>query len=221
MQADIEKEKSTNYTYLSLGELNDLQLVEAAQNGNELALERLLERYKGFICSKARTYFLIGADKDDLIQEGMIGLYKAVRDFCSDKETSFRTFAELCVTRQMITAIKTATRQKHTPLNLYVSLDKPVEARNNFKGQPVGTLMETIAGVDDPVETVIKCDELKRVRPGYGLVLSELEAQVLRLYLEGKSYREIAFDLERHVKSVDNALQRIKSKLKDQLVSPA
>lgn len=189
--------------------LSDDQLVVTAKSGDETALEYLLIKYKDFVRVKARSYFLIGADKEDLIQEGMIGLYKAVRDFRRDKQASFRAFAELCITRQMITAIKTATRQKHIPLNSYVSLSKPLYFEEEDR-----TLIDTLAsGVRDPLELVVAGEELKNIKASFGEVLSDLEAQVLKLYIEGKSYQEIAKELKRQVKSVDNALQRVKRKV--------
>ncbi|HAW60045.1 MAG TPA: RNA polymerase sporulation sigma factor SigH, partial [Actinobacteria bacterium] len=192
----------------------DEQLVAAIRDGNPAAdggLEFLLGKYKNFVRVKARSYFLIGADKEDLIQEGMIGLYKAIRDFRPDKQASFRAFAELCITRQMITAIKTATRQKHIPLNSYISLNKPVY----FEEESDRTLVDMLSGSEtsDPVELVITSEELRNIRSSFGEILSELEARVLRLYIEGKSYQEIAEELNRHVKSIDNALQRVKRKV--------
>jgi RNA polymerase sporulation-specific sigma factor len=154
---------------------------------------------------------LIGADWDDLVQEGMIGLYKAIRDYQEDKQSSFRAFAELCITRQIITAIKTATRQKHLPLNSYVSLNSPVY----FEDESDRMLMDLLSGAEiaDPVDLVISYEETKSMRVSIGEILSGLEAQVLKLYIEGKSYQEIANELNRHVKSVDNALQRVKRKI--------
>ncbi|MDI6689311.1 MAG: RNA polymerase sporulation sigma factor SigH [Actinomycetota bacterium] len=191
--------------------LDDYELVISAREGNDSALEFLLDKYKNFVRIKARSYFLIGADKEDLIQEGMIGLYKAIRDFRPDKQFSFRAFAELCITRQMITAIKTATRQKHIPLNSYISLNKPMY----YEDESDRTLVETLSGseVTDPVELVISGEELKSIRSSFGEILSGLEAEVLRLYIDGKSYQEIAEELDRHVKSIDNALQRVKRKV--------
>ena len=164
--------------------------------------------------AKARTYFLLGGDKEDLIQEGMIGMYKAIRDFRSDKLSSFRAFAELCITRQIITAIKTATRQKHIPLNSYVSLNKPIYDEDSDR-----TLLDVITGnkVTDPEELIISREEFSDIENKMGEILSTLEWQVLVYYLEGKSYQEIADDLGRHVKSIDNALQRVKRKLEKYL----
>jgi len=176
----------------------------------EVALEYLINKYKNFVRAKARSYFLIGADREDIIQEGMIGLYKAIRDFRVEKLTSFRAFAELCITRQIITAIKTATRQKHIPLNSYVSLNKPIYDEESDR-----TLLDILSGtkVSDPEELVISQEEFNAIEKKMGEFLSELEWQVLNYYLEGKSYQEIADELDRHVKSIDNALQRVKRKL--------
>ena len=192
-------------------DFTDFQLVTSAKEGDDTALEFLIDKYKNFVRIKARSYYLIGADREDLIQEGMIGLYKAVRDFRHEKQTSFRAFAELCITRQMITAIKTATRQKHVPLNSYVSLNKPMY----YEEESDRTLVDMLSGteVTDPVELVISGEEIKSMRSSFGEILSDLEAQVLKLYIDGKSYQEIAEDLERHVKSIDNALQRVKRKV--------
>lgn len=194
----------------SFEHLVDEQVVDMARNGNLAALEYLITKYKNFVRAKARSYFLIGADREDIIQEGMIGLYKAIRDFRSDKLTSFRAFAELCVTRQIITAIKTATRQKHIPLNSYISLNKPIYDEDSDR-----TLMDVLSGtkVSDPEELVISREEFGDIEQKMGEILSELEWQVLTAYLDGKSYQEIAASLNRHVKSIDNALQRVKRKL--------
>lgn len=196
-------------------DLTDTEILTVIQRGSDSAVEYLLEKYKNFVRIKARSYFLIGADREDLIQEGMIGLYKAIRDFRHDKQASFRAFAELCITRQMITAIKTATRQKHIPLNSYVSLNKPMY----YEEEGDRTLVDTLCGteVTDPVDLVISGEEIASMRSSFGEILSDLEAQVLRLYLDGKSYQEIAQALERHVKSIDNALQRVKRKVELQL----
>lgn len=188
----------------------DEEVVALARNGSIPALEFLIVKYKNFVRAKARSYFLIGADREDIIQEGMIGLYKAIRDFRSEKLSSFRAFAELCITRQIITAIKTATRQKHIPLNSYVSLNKPIYDEDSDR-----TLLDVISGtkVSDPEELVISREEFGDIEQRMGEILSELEWQVLMAYLDGKSYQEIADSLERHVKSIDNALQRVKRKL--------
>jgi RNA polymerase sporulation-specific sigma factor len=193
-------------------ELEDLQLVMKARNGSGEALDGLIRRYTGFVRLKASSYFLAGGDSDDLIQEGMIGLYKAVRDFRPDKETSFRSFAELCVTRQIITAIKTATRFKHAPLNTYVS----------FSHTPAGqesdgdcTLGDALPGpsVHDPSVCVISTEELQALVFTLGSGLSSLEADALRLYLEGNSYDDMAVELGCDTKTIDNALQRVKRKI--------
>ncbi len=189
---------------------SDEEIVMEAKGGDIIALEFLINKYKNFVKAKARSYFLIGADREDIIQEGMIGLYKAIRDFRDDKLSSFRAFAELCITRQIITAIKTATRQKHIPLNSYVSLNKPIYDEDSDR-----TLLDILSGtkITDPEELMINREEYKDIEFKMGEILSELEWKVLTLYLEGKSYQEIAVDLQRHVKSIDNALQRVKRKL--------
>jgi RNA polymerase sporulation-specific sigma factor len=188
----------------------DEEILKEAKAGDDQALEFLINKYKSFVRAKARTYFLIGADREDIIQEGMIGLYKAIRDFRGDKLSSFRAFAELCITRQIITAIKTATRQKHIPLNSYVSLNKPI-----FDEESDRTLMDVISEekIVDPEEMMINREEFAGIEVKMGEILSDLEWQVLSLYLQGRSYQEIAVDLNRQVKSIDNALQRVKRKL--------
>lgn len=189
--------------------MTDEEIVERAKDDME-AQEYLIKKYKNFVKSKARSYFLIGADKEDIIQEGMIGLYKAIRDYKQDKLSSFKAFAELCITRQIITAIKTATRQKHIPLNSYVSLNKPIYDEESDR-----TLMDVLSGVkvSDPEELIISREELSSIESKIGEILSSLEWEVLTSYLQGKSYQEIALELDRHVKSIDNALQRVKRKL--------
>lgn len=210
MGAGIAKETVENY------EIVDEVMVEIAKDGDLEALEYLIKKYKNFVRAKARSYFLIGADREDIVQEGMIGLYKAIRDFKPDKLSSFRAFAELCITRQIITAIKTATRQKHIPLNSYVSLNKPIYDEESDR-----TLLDVISGhkVTDPEELVICREELGHIEGKIGEILSDLEWKVLALYLEGRSYQEIACDLDRHVKSIDNALQRVKRNLEKYLES--
>lgn len=187
----------------------ELCLLAQGQDGGE-ALECLLNRYKNFVRSRARSYFLIGADHEDIVQEGMIGLYKAIRDFRPEKLASFRAFAELCVTRQIITAIKTATRQKHIPLNSYVSLNKPI-----FDEESDRTLLDVISEgrITNPEELLIGQEDLSTIESRIGKMLSPLEWEVLLAYLDGRSYQEIAVDLGRHVKSIDNALQRVKRKM--------
>ena len=180
------------------------------------ALDYLINKYRNFVRAKARSYFLIGADREDIIQEGMIGLYKAIRDFRNDKLSSFRAFAELCVTRQIITAIKTATRQKHIPLNSYVSLNKPIYDEDSER-----TLLDVLSGacIADPEELVISREEFIDIEAKMEEILSDLEWRVLMSYLDGKSYQEIASDLHRRVKSIDNALQRVKRKLEKSMES--
>jgi RNA polymerase sporulation-specific sigma factor len=195
----------------ALAELNDDELVARFQGGDNDSLDVLLQRYRRFTRAKARGYFLIGADSDDIEQEGMIGLFKAVRDFRSDRQASFRAFAELCITRQIITAIKTATRQKHQPLNSYLSLSGTRPGEENGSGT-VEEVLEA-KGLIDPIEFIISMEDLRSMRRMMSEMLSKLEVEVLRLYVEGKSYQEIAEVLGRHVKSIDNALQRIKRKL--------
>lgn len=192
----------------------DEELVELVKQGDLESLELLINKYKNFVRAKARSYFLIGADREDIIQEGMIGLYKSIRDYKEDKLSSFKAFAELCITRQIITAIKTATRQKHIPLNSYVSLDKPIYDEESDR-----TLLDVICGnrVTDPEELIINKEEFDDIELKMGEILSELEREVLMLYLDGRSYQEIAIDLDRHVKSIDNALQRVKRKLEKYL----
>jgi len=194
---------------------NDEELIEMVHQGNTDALDYLITKYRLLVRAKARSYFLIGADKEDIVQEGMIGLYKAIRDFKGDKLASFRAFAELCITRQIITAIKTATRQKHIPLNSYISLDKPI-----FDEESDRTLMDVLTGaiMDDPEELMIHREEFGYLEEKMSEILSELELQVLALYLDGQSYHEISAKLNRHVKSIDNALQRVKRKLERHLV---
>ncbi|MEW6771872.1 MAG: RNA polymerase sporulation sigma factor SigH [Bacillota bacterium] len=190
--------------------MQDEEVVECAREGDIEAQEYLINKYRNFVRAKARSYFLIGADREDIIQEGMIGLYKAIRDFRLDKLSSFRAFAELCITRQIITAIKTATRQKHIPLNSYVSLNKPIYDEDSDR-----TLLDVVSGarLADPEELIISREEFDHIEGKIGELLSALEWKVLISYLDGKSYQEIAEDLKRHVKSIDNALQRVKRKL--------
>ena len=197
--------------YCNFEALTDEEIVlDAKDNDNEEALVFLINKYHNFVRAKARSYFLIGAEREDIIQEGMIGLYKAIRDFRNDKLSSFRAFAELCVTRQIITAIKTATRQKHIPLNSYVSLNKPIYDEDSDR-----TLLDVLSGskISDPEELVISREEFIDIEEKMGEILSDLEWKVLMSYLDGKSYQEIAVELTRHVKSIDNALQRVKRKL--------
>ncbi|MBO5115258.1 MAG: RNA polymerase sporulation sigma factor SigH [Peptococcaceae bacterium] len=199
-----------------LEHLTDEEIVSLAKDGDTAALEFLIGKYKNFVRSKARTYFLIGADREDIIQEGMIGLYKAIRDYRYDKQASFHSFAEICVTRQIITAIKTATRQKHMPLNSYVSLNKPV-----YEEESERTLSDVITQgkAGNPEDLFIDQEDFLDIESTMQRILSPLEQDVVNLYLEGKSYVEIAQQLGRHVKSVDNALQRVKRKLEQYLES--
>jgi RNA polymerase sporulation-specific sigma factor len=193
-------------------ELDDLQLVMRARNGDEKALDALMRRYAGFVRLKASSYFLAGGDSEDLVQEGLIGLYKAVRDFRADKETSFRSFAELCVTRQIITAIKTATRFKHAPLNSYVSFSHTPAGQEGDGDCTLGDALPG-PGVDDPSVCVISTEELQSLVFTLGTGLSKLEADALKLYLEGESYEEMAEHLGCDTKTIDNALQRVKRKV--------
>src|SRR2546429_716403 len=193
-------------------ELEDLQLVMRARNGDGGALDTLIRRYNGFVRLKASSYFLAGGDSEDLVQEGLIGLYKAVRDFRADKETSFRSFAELCVTRQIITAIKTATRFKHAPLNTYVSFSQTPAGQDPDSDVTLGDALPG-SHVHDPSVAVISTDELKSLVFCLGSGLSPLESDALRLYLEGSSYEDMAESLDCDTKTIDNALQRVKRKI--------
>jgi len=193
-------------------ELADIQLVVRARNGDQAALDGLIRRYTGFVRLKASSYFLAGGDAEDLIQEGLIGLYKAVRDFRHDKETSFRSFAELCVTRQIITAIKTATRFKHSPLNTYVSFSNTPAGQDSDSDVTLGDALPGPT-VDDPSICVISTEELQSLVFSLGTGLSKLEADALKLYLEGSSYEEMAAELGCDTKTIDNALQRVKRKV--------
>lgn len=193
-----------------LNSLSDEELVSLYSQGNMDAQETILKRYKNFVRSKARTYFLVGGDNEDIVQEGMIGLYKAVRDFDSGRHSSFKTFADLCITRQIITAIKTATRNKHFPLNYYISLNKPVYENENER-----TLIDIISKetVCDPEEIIMLNERVDEITRQITSQLSAFEKNVLSLYLDGMSYSEISVTLGKHPKSIDNALQRIKKKL--------
>ncbi|RDW21812.1 RNA polymerase sporulation sigma factor SigH [Oceanobacillus arenosus] len=205
-QLDLDKQ--------DLKSLNDNEILHLIHHGNNHALDYLIHKYRNFVRAKARTYFLIGADKEDIIQEGMIGLYKAIRDFDADKLSSFKAFAELCITRQIITAIKTATRQKHIPLNSYVSLDKPIYDEDSER-----TLLDIIAESRsvDPQELLVNREKMSDIELQLSELLSELEREVLQLYVDGCTYQEISVELKRHVKSIDNALQRVKRKLEQLL----
>ncbi len=196
--------------HVELDKKSDEEIVLEAKQGSIYAQEYLINKYENFVKSKAKSYFLIGADKEDIYQEGMIGLYKAIRDFNPEKLTSFKAFAEICVTRQIITAIKTATRQKHIPLNTYVSLNKPI-----YEEESERTLLDVLAGfkITDPEALIVSQEEMIRIEGKIQENLSSLELKVLNSYLDGKSYQEIACDLDRQAKSIDNALQRVKRKL--------
>src|ERR671919_770725 len=193
-------------------ELEDLQLILKARNGDSTALDALIRRYTGFVRMKASSYFIAGGESEDLIQEGLIGLYKAVRDFRTDKETSFRSFAELCVTRQIITAIKTATRFKHAPLNTYVSFSHTPAGQESDSEVTLGDALPG-SHVHDPAVCVISTQELQSLVGCLGTTLSSLESNALRLYLEGSSYEDMAESLECDTKTIDNALQRVKRKI--------
>jgi RNA polymerase sporulation-specific sigma factor len=194
-----------------IDEQSDEQLISLYREGDGRAMDALLARYRNFARSKARSYFLVGADREDIVQEAMIGLYKAVRDFSAERETSFRAFADVCITRQIITAIKMATRQKHIPLNTYVSLSKPLATDE----EPDRALMDVLQTheVTDPAELLISSEELRSMKLAFAEILSDFEIEVLHLYVEGKSYQEISALLGRQLKAVDNALQRIKRKV--------
>lgn len=194
-------------------EAADEVLVERYRAGDQTALTELLRRYRGCARGKARRYFLVGGDREDVVQEGMIGLYKAIRDFSCESGASFSSFAELCVTRQVLTAIKTATRHKHAPLNTYVSFDRPTDA------DPQRTVGESWVVKDDadPLDLLVASDELARLRTAFDGVLSSLEVDVLQLYVDGRSYQEIADLLGRRVKPIDNAIQRIRRKLQQRV----
>jgi RNA polymerase sporulation-specific sigma factor len=202
----------TGDPYARFADMPDEDIVGlSTTENNVLAQEYLLHQYRNFVRGKARSYFLIGAEREDIIQEGMIGLYKAIRDFRQDKQTSFRSFAELCVTRQIITAIKTATRQKHIPLNSYVSLNKPIYEQDSDR-----TLLDVISSrtkVVNPEEMIIRREEFIEIKNKMNMILSDLEWEVFMNYLDGKSYQETARELHRHIKSIDNALQRVKRKV--------
>ena len=202
----------TGDPYAGFTGMSDEDIVKLANvENNVLAQEYLLHKYRNFVRGKAKSYFLIGAEREDIIQEGMIGLYKAIRDFRQDKQASFRSFAELCVTRQIITAIKTATRQKHIPLNSYVSLNKPIYEQDSDR-----TLLDVISSgtkVVNPEEMIIRREEFIEIKNKMNTILSDLEWEVFMNYLDGKSYQETARELHRHIKSIDNALQRVKRKV--------
>ncbi|MFW5972197.1 MAG: RNA polymerase sporulation sigma factor SigH [Bacillota bacterium] len=196
--------------YEDYPKMNDEELIELVQNGDRVAEETLIKRYKNFVLAKSRSYFLVGADREDIVQEGMIGLFKAIRDYKVERLASFRAFAELCITRQIITAIKAATRQKHQPLNSYISLNRPIYDEESDR-----TLLDILKGgkLTNPEELIISRETFDLIENQIKEMLSQLELDVLQEYLEGKSYQDIAGSLDKHVKSVDNALQRVKRKL--------
>ncbi|HDK27589.1 MAG TPA: RNA polymerase sporulation sigma factor SigH [Candidatus Atribacteria bacterium] len=202
--------KEDEKSFFNCRKCNDEELVYLANRGNLIAEEYLINKYKKLVKMKARSYFLIGADTEDIIQEGMIGLFKAVRNFQFKKISSFRSFAELCITRQIITAIKRATRQKHIPLNSYISLNRPIYNEDSDR-----TLLDIVdsLNINDPQDLFLNHEKLNNLKEKIKGVLSELERDVLESYLDAKSYKEIANELGKQVKSVDNALQRIKRKL--------
>ncbi|MGN0026475.1 MAG: RNA polymerase sporulation sigma factor SigH [Clostridium sp.] len=206
----MESARSEERLFVEFENKLDEEVVYEAKKGDCRAQEYLISKYENFVKAKAKSYFLIGADKEDIYQEGMIGLYKAIRDFKADKLTSFKAFAEICVTRQIITAIKTATRQKHIPLNTYISLNKPIYEEDSDR-----TLIDVLSElkITDPEELIIGKEQIKHIEGEMAKVLSDLEMEVLQSYLDGKSYQEIACDLDRQAKSIDNALQRVKRKL--------
>lgn len=190
--------------------LSDEEIVDIYQReNNHFATDYIVQRYKNFVRSKARSYFLMGADKEDIIQEGMIGLYKATRDYNRDREVSFKSFAELCITRQIISAIKGASRQKHIPLNSYISLNKPAYDDSE---RTLIEVLETEKNLD-PEEVVINREQYALIKEVMEAVLSPLEWDVLRGYMDAKSYQEMAEEYHRSIKSIDNALQRVKKKM--------
>ncbi|MFW5984647.1 MAG: RNA polymerase sporulation sigma factor SigH [Halanaerobiaceae bacterium] len=202
---EVQKKTREDFSQLS-----DDELIEIIRQGDSEAQEFLIKRYKNFVLAKSRSYFLVGADREDIVQEGMIGLYKAIRDYDIDRLASFRAFAELCITRQIITAIKAATRQKHQPLNSYISLNKPIYDEESDR-----TLLDVLKGgkLSNPEKVFISQEQYDLIENKINEMLSELEFDVLQEYLKGKSYKNIADSLDKHVKSVDNALQRVKRKL--------
>jgi len=214
LKDDIFEESIFNSNILneSLEDLKDIELVMLAKRGNTKAVSILINKYKNFVRSRSKSYFIVGADKEDIVQEGLIGLFKAIRDFNPDKKTSFRAFAELCIMRQIITAIKTATRQKHLPLNSYVSLNKPI-----FEDNGERIMADVIASTRtcNPEEIYVALELTKSIKEKMKKYLSGLESKVLAEYLKGLSYYEVAKNIGKHIKSVDNALQRIKRKIQE------
>jgi RNA polymerase sigma-H factor len=201
------------------GQLDDGYLIALAKTGSAPAYDAIVRRYYGFVRLKASSYFLAGGDSEDLVQEGLVGLYKAVRDYRTDRESSFRNFAELCITRQIITAVKTASRNKHSPLNRYVSFSNTPAG----SAEPEPTLDEILPGptAHDPINVAISSEELRALIACLSTVLSELESRVLGLYLDGRSYQEIGQKLGCEAKTVDNALQRVKRKVASHIESRA
>lgn len=195
---------------ISYKDMKEKEIIEKANNGDSLALEFLINKYKNLVRSKSKIYYIIGGDKEDIIQEGMIGLYKAIKDYDASRLSSFAYFADTCITRQIITAIKTAGRQKHQPLNSYISLNKPI-----YEGQSERTLMETVCCIEneDPEHLIISRECLGLIEKKIERILSDLEKEVLMSYADGMTYQEIADQLNRQVKSIDNALQRVKKKM--------
>lgn len=210
MQLLIDDEAKT----LIYSQMHDEEIIKMINKGDAFALDYLINKYKNLVRSKAKTYFLVGGDREDIIQEGFIGLYKAIKDYDMNKISSFTYFADTCITRQIITAIKTATRQKHIPLNCYLSLNKPVYDKHSER-----TLMDTLSNLenDNPEYLIIGMEDIEVIEKKLRKILSELEKNVLMSYLDDKTYQEIAIELNIHLKSVDNALQRVKKKLEDLL----
>jgi RNA polymerase sporulation-specific sigma factor len=211
----LQHHGTTAHRFPGVGRSTELQLVLSAQQGDERACCDLVRKYRGLIRYKARTYYLVGADRDDIIQEGMIGLYKAMRDYDPARQASFHSFADLCVTRQIITAVKSATRRKHSPLNGYVSLSRSTSMEED--GERLLSDILAAKGVCDPAEIVVAAWETDFIRSGVADALSSFEAEVLTRYTSGRSYQEIADSLGRHTKAVDNALQRVKRKMETQI----
>lgn len=207
---------STVEDQIFLSEMPDELIIEMVQQGDDNASDFLINKYRYFVRMKARKFYLMGGDKEDVIQEGLIGLYKAIRDFKSDKMNSFKSFAELCITRQIMTAVKTATRQKHTPLNTYLSFDKPFN-----EGEPDQTILDIISDktISDPIVLIIDKEETKGIESIIQDILSPLEQRVLELYLEDRSYNEISNIMDIRIKSIDNAMQRVKKKLENYLLT--
>ena len=204
---EVGKKKDIN---IELEPKDEFEIICMAKLGNSQAIENIIDRYSILVKAKAKTYFLVGADKEDIIQEGLIGLYKAIRDYNQENTCSFKHFADICITRQIITAIKTATRQKHIPLNTYISLNKPI-----FDDDSERNLFETIRSniESDPEKMIILKEEYQYIQEKMAEVLSKFEQEVLGKYLSGKTYREISVELDKEPKSIDNALQRIKKKM--------